>query len=259
MSRPSASDPSPLSILVFEDDPAVSLTMSRDLTAAGYRDVTVAGDLPRARHLLETQHFDLALLDIHTDDDERAGFDLANRCDALNVAVIFVSGHDALATEGIGFRPRAVLHKPFNKQSLLSNVRLALDRGESREEESMSPSPRGTRTQDYFYVHDDTRHHRVNYADLLYIQSDNGVCHIITRRAKHTISASLLHIDRHLSGESDFARLDKSHTVNLRAIERFEGPKITFYENDIARDLVLSKAAPARIKKLVRILYSKRR
>ena len=120
-------------ILVVEDDLALSAGLCFELDAAGYASVP-AYSCAKARYLLESEGFRLALLDVNLPDGN--GFDLCREIKAARpeLPVIFLTAND-LETDvlsGFDLGAEDYVTKPFNMQILLRRVEVALRRGSSR-------------------------------------------------------------------------------------------------------------------------------
>lgn len=75
-------------ILIAEDEAAIANLVSTVLHAAGYRCVWASTGTPAA-DLLESEPFDLALLDIMLPGAD--GYELLEYCKALEIPVIFLT------------------------------------------------------------------------------------------------------------------------------------------------------------------------
>ena len=89
-------------ILVVDDLPDWRATLSGLLEDAGY-EVQVAGSSTAALALLETDHFDLALLDMRldeSDEDNTEGLDLADKIKGRwpAVKIIIITGYETQET-----------------------------------------------------------------------------------------------------------------------------------------------------------------
>lgn len=120
-------------ILVVEDDLALSTGLCFELDSAGYLTVA-AYTCTKARHLLESEPFSLALLDVNLPDGN--GFDLCREIKAVRpeLPVIFLTAND-LETDvlnGFDMGAEDYVTKPFNMQILLRRVEVALRRANAQ-------------------------------------------------------------------------------------------------------------------------------
>jgi len=102
-------------ILVIEDEPLIAMTLIDDLTDLGCRVAGPAHALAHARTLIETEHFDAALLD---------GNLSGQRVDELAAALtqkgkpfVFVTGYGREALPA-SFRHVRVVEKPFTREQI---------------------------------------------------------------------------------------------------------------------------------------------
>jgi CheY-like chemotaxis protein len=116
-------------ILVVDDEPAVRAIAARILRREGYT-VLEAGSGEEALQLASAHGISLLLTDALM--PRMSGVALAARVHQLKPAlpVIFMSGYDAgiLRDEGIGGHDPVFLAKPFTVESILTQVRVTLDR-----------------------------------------------------------------------------------------------------------------------------------
>lgn len=120
-------------ILVVEDDLALSTGLCFELDNAGYLTVA-AYNCAKARYLLDTEVFSLALLDVNLPDGN--GFDLCREIKAVRpeLPVIFLTAND-LETDvlnGFDMGAEDYVTKPFNMQILLRRVEVALRRANAQ-------------------------------------------------------------------------------------------------------------------------------
>lgn len=116
-------------ILVVEDDIVLSAGLCFELDTAGFISVP-AYNCKKAENLLETDSFQLAILDINLPDGN--GHDICNKIKLRNsnVPVIFLTANDMEQDILTGFDLGAddYITKPFNTQILLRRVEVALKR-----------------------------------------------------------------------------------------------------------------------------------
>lgn len=119
-------------ILVVEDDLALSAGLCFELDTSGYLTV-VAYNCQKARQLLKSEHFDLAILDVNLPDGN--GFDLCKEVKSIipELLVMFLTANDLEQDILNGFDLGAddYITKPFQIQILKRRVEVALRRGAS--------------------------------------------------------------------------------------------------------------------------------
>ena len=115
------------SILIVEDDPAISRLIESNLLVAGYEPVC-AMDGRQALDAISAHHFDLALCDIML--PELDGFELLPYMQERNIPVIYVSAKADVQSRVQGLRLGAedYLVKPFDILELLVRMEKVLAR-----------------------------------------------------------------------------------------------------------------------------------
>lgn len=116
-----------MKILVVEDDLALSAGLCFELDSSGYLTVA-AYHCQKARQLLKSDRFDLAILDVNLPDGN--GFELCRELKASHpeLPVIFLTANDLErdVLEGFGLGAEDYVTKPFHMKVLLCRVEVAL-------------------------------------------------------------------------------------------------------------------------------------
>jgi len=114
-------------IFIVEDEKAISDLLRMSLTKAGY-SCTCADDGIKAADILETQRFDLILLDIMLPGAD--GFELMEYIRPLDIPVIFITAKGMVEDRVKGLRMGAddYIVKPFEIIELLARVETVLRR-----------------------------------------------------------------------------------------------------------------------------------
>jgi two-component system response regulator HydG len=131
----------PNRVLYVEDDEDVSLMMKTLLGQWNY-EVALAGTTIDALHLLQSQRFDLCLLDTSLPD--KSGFELCEQICELSAhpPVVFVSGHVFATDKARGLQAGALayLTKPLDFDLLKETMARLVD--ETSSENSGAARPR---------------------------------------------------------------------------------------------------------------------
>src|SRR6476646_6760540 len=117
-------------ILAADDDPQILRLIARNLQLEDY-DVVTATDGQEALERLETQKFDLAILDVMM--PKLDGFTVCARVrEFSNVPIIMVTarGQDQDKIHGLDLGADDYLTKPFSVEELLARVRSVLRRSQ---------------------------------------------------------------------------------------------------------------------------------
>lgn len=116
-------------ILLVDDTPELLELLQQHLHAAGYQNLTAAGNCAAARAAFAASRPDLMVLDINLPDGD--GFALFRQLRAqADVPALFLSARDADADRlfGLGLGADDYLTKPFLTQELLLRIQLILRR-----------------------------------------------------------------------------------------------------------------------------------
>jgi CheY-like chemotaxis protein len=105
-----------LCILIVEDEPLIAMDVSDTLVEMGCVVVGPAATLDKARELIDTAKFDMALLDANLAGDPVD--ELAAALSRRNIPFAFMTGY---SREGlpVAFRNSPMVSKPFGRQDAL--------------------------------------------------------------------------------------------------------------------------------------------
>lgn len=114
-------------ILIVEDEKAISDLIRLNLMKAGYQCVCVYNGM-KAADLLETENFDLIILDVML--PELNGFELMEYIRPMGIPVIFLTAKDSLKDrmQGLTSGAEDYMVKPFEVVELLAWVNIVLRR-----------------------------------------------------------------------------------------------------------------------------------
>ncbi len=120
-------------VLLVEDDPGLTLTLTDRLTSEGY-DVQAVSDGNQAFARASSEEFDLVLLDVIL--PGRNGFDVCRdlRQKGVDVPVLMLTARGQVADRVVGLKLGAddYLTKPFEMSELLARVEARVRRSPSR-------------------------------------------------------------------------------------------------------------------------------
>ena len=122
-------------ILVIEDDQLLNGGLCFNLQNGGYETIPVY-DLKSAYPVVESQKFDLMLLDVNLPDGN--GFDFAREIQGFNrKPLIFITAHelDEEVMEGFSLGADDYITKPFNVQIAMQRIQAVLRRTMGNKEE----------------------------------------------------------------------------------------------------------------------------
>lgn len=102
-------------VLVVEDEMMVLMNIEGALADLGCAAISAAATVDSALALLETERFDVAILDVNLGD--QASFRVAEALALRSIAFVFSTGYGEHGIE-TRFRDRPVLRKPYSDRDL---------------------------------------------------------------------------------------------------------------------------------------------
>ena len=117
-------------ILIIDDEKDIRFLLSSILSDEGYQTLQ-AGTVEDAELEIDTNDFNLAIVDISLNDKKKDGIYLLKKIKKINkfIPVIMISGHATiqLAVDSMKLGAYEFLEKPFNKDRLLNFTKRALE------------------------------------------------------------------------------------------------------------------------------------
>ena len=124
-------------ILIIDDEKDIRFLLSSILADEDYFTIE-AGNIAEAEKKIDSENFDLALIDISLGDKKKDGISLLKKIKKMNsdLPVIMISGHATIqiAVDSIKEGAFEFLEKPFNTSRLLNFVKRALENFELKKE-----------------------------------------------------------------------------------------------------------------------------
>lgn len=231
----------PLTLLLVEDDFLLARGMRAQLTRLGYVVTGLAATAAEAEALFRADPPDLVLLDVHLA-DATDGITLAGRLLAYQpVPLVFLTSDQDPETFARArlLGPFAFLPKPFEGPVLGHAIELAAQHFAARyprtEADALSSLPNPAPPADAapplvreaFWVREGSRLVRVAVTELIWLEADSNYCHLHTLTGrKLTVRATLREMEARLPA-AEFARVHRSHTVRVAAIESLDPARQT--------------------------------
>lgn len=132
-------DPASRHLLVVDDDDRIRALLKEYLARSGFR-VTTAPDAERARKLIQTLDFDLAVLDVMMPGEDGLSLSRWIRSRGLTPVLILTARGDADdRIAGLTTGADDYLQKPFEPQELLLRIEAILRRAQSAPTASRAP------------------------------------------------------------------------------------------------------------------------
>jgi DNA-binding LytR/AlgR family response regulator len=161
---------------------------------------------------LQTESLDLLFLDVEM--PGITGIDLIRNMDHLPL-VIFISAKKEYAADAFEYRDLVIdfITKPVTLPRLVNSVNKA------RQIQLSTVAEKSHR--DYMFIKSEGRLVRIDYKDLLYLETVGDYVLFKTSGKQHLVHSSLKKIDARLS-HPDFMKVHRSYIINLSKIIDFE-------------------------------------
>lgn len=175
-----------MKLLVVEDDLTLSTGICFELDSNGYLTVA-AYNCKKAHQLIQSDHFDLAILDVNLPDGN--GFDLCHTIKKMHpqMPVIFLSANDLEQDilNGFDLGAEDYVTKPFNMKILLRRIEVAVRRNPASEQQTVNGWSDGFLSLDFSKLTTARRNEKIivtaNEYKLLKILTENAG-NILTRQ-----------------------------------------------------------------------------
>lgn len=216
---------SKVKILIVEDEAIIADKIEITLDSYGYETIGPAFSYSEAIELIESDKPDIAILDIQLG-GKKSGIDLAIEINKkYHFPFIFLSSNsDSLTLEQAkNVEPFAYLVKPFGKEELYTSVEVALYNYAKQKEKALNEE--NLIIADALFIKDSKVFHRINFEDILYLQSDHIYIDIILKVGKKiSVRGSLNEYMGKLS--KSFFRSHRSYIVNVDFMTKLNHNKI---------------------------------
>jgi|GEM_PF-685506 len=116
-----------LNVLIVEDELIIAETLKMMLLDMGHRCVAICDTYDHSKEMIETNNFDLAVLDINLHGNHE-GIDLGKRCSQLDKPFLFLTSYSDYETVSAAkeARPGAYLIKPFSAQDIMVAIEMTM-------------------------------------------------------------------------------------------------------------------------------------
>ncbi len=198
------------SIIVDDDEMARASLQSMCAKIDDLQVIKTCENGLEAMKFLKSNTVDLVFLDI--DMPDFSGMDLVKSVDDLP-QIIFTTGHTQYALEAFEYHVTDFIPKPIEFPRLLKAV--------ERAQELQTNIDTGKDLQNDIYVRVNGRYIRLDFEDILFIESLGDYVTFNTESGKYIVHSTLKNIDEKIKSE-DFLKVHRSYIVNLTKIVDIE-------------------------------------
>lgn len=232
-------------VLIVEDEAIIADNIFDTLEEFGYEPLEPVNTFSAAIELIEKEQPDIAILDIQLS-GQKSGIDVAAEINKnFHFPFIFLSSNSDSLTLGQAknVQPFAYLVKPFGKEELYTSIEVALYNYSKQKESALDTN--NLIIRDALFIKDQKVFHRINFTDILYLQSDHIYIDVFLKEGKKiSVRGSLNEYMNKLS--SSFFRSHRSYIVNLDYMTKLNGNKLEIQGTEIPigqnqREELLSK------------------
>lgn len=210
-------------ILIFEDEPSIAENLANYLRKLGYSEIDITCTKKAAAAQISRNFPDIALLDIHSSEDEEAGINLAKLIKSIKpVPIIYITAHHKkYKKKAFSTVPEAYIQKNIYPKLLDTTIELALRRlsesqGFDNENENLI-----LLEDRIFFRESNKAYSKAEKKEIFYAEAIGGGCiEVYTKKGKFTSTATLKYLQEQLKDNS-FRRLHRSFLVNILHIDSF--------------------------------------
>ena len=186
-------------------------------------------DYKEAIAMLQTEQPDLVLLDINLGDTEQDGIAVARYIrDKLDMPLIFLTANSDAGTlaRAKTVTPNAFIVKPFQREDLYAAIEIAMHNFYS------AGIAKGKPTREYIFIKDGAQFHKVNFDDILFVESDHVYVNVHTARRKYLVRTSLQQYMEELD-DNIFVRIHRGYIVNKHKIDSVNSTHLTVANKEL--------------------------
>lgn len=213
-----------LKIGIVENDLLIAESIAVTLQQMGYEPTRPVRNYNDALNMINIESPDLLLIDIMLDGD-LDGIDIADTVNRdYGIPFIFLTANSDQATinRAKQVHPYAYLVKPFNENDLYSSIEIAFSNYNKLYQPSNPAKDHVAYLKDYLFIKEGEIFHKLEIADILYVESENVYLNIHTSKKRFVIRTKL---DDFLVdfAKAGFLRIHRSYAVNPKHLETING------------------------------------
>ena len=222
-------------LIVDDEEPARDLMVSYASKMEDLEIVTTLSNALEAKRMISSSEVDILLTDIQMDD--LTGLDLVKMLKHPPVT-IFTTAYSEYALEGYALDIIDYLVKPISFQRFCKAIDKAIElikykKSEDRpsvDEANVQAAP--NQTSEYFFVKTNRKLVKVNYDDILFVQSFGEYVKIYTNNDV-IMALQTTNFMADLLPDDDFVRVHRSHIININQISEIEGNQVVIGKNKL--------------------------
>ena len=206
-----------LKCLLVDDEPRAHVVLKNYISKIADLEVMHSTTSSvEAFSYLQNHSVDLLFLDIEM--PELTGLELL---EALQnpPQVIITSAHSEFALDSYNFNVVDYLLKPIPFNRFLRAVNKILQQHPNTQAATPTEEANTPSAKNHFFIKEDGISKRIDYAEVLYVNSFGNYVRIYTTTGKHMVADTMKHMEDTLPAEQ-FQRIHKSYIINLSRVDQ---------------------------------------
>ena len=205
-----------LNCLIIDDEPVARNGMEEYVKEVEFLNLVGKCENPvKASTYLESSSIDLLLLDIHM--PKMSGIDFLKTLSNPPM-VIFTTAYSDYALQGYSLDIIDYLMKPVSFDRFFKAVQKARDFYNLKHQQKST-------SQEFFFIKCDSKFERINFNDVLFVESLQNYVVINTIEKKYITYLTLSAVEEQLPS-SQFMKIHKSYLIALNKVKAIEGNEI---------------------------------
>ncbi len=208
---------------IVEDELIIADSIRAVLRSMRYTVPEPCCDYEEAITMLQAEQPDLVLLDINLAGNDLDGIAVARYIrEHMDMPFIFLTANSDAGTlaRAKTVTPNAFLVKPFQREDLYAAIEIALHNFYATD---IAP---GKRLRQHLFIKEGIYQYKVNFDEILYLESDHVYVNVYTTSRKYLVRTSLQQYLEELDKKS-FIRIHRGYIVNKNKIDKVTPAAVT--------------------------------
>lgn len=208
----------PLKIHIVEDEPLIAETIKTVLLNENYEVTGISNSGKAAIFDIEELQPDIVLVDIIIKGDMDGIEMVSHLKKRMDIPFIFLTSlSDDKTLERVkSTNPSGFIVKPFNENTLTSNIELAYHK-----HMTLKSNVTVNSESDSFFIKNKGELIKIEQKDILFFEAYDNYCKLYASGRKHLISHSLKHVEEKLPS-SKFLKVHRSYIINSSKIDSIQ-------------------------------------
>lgn len=203
--------------LIVDDEPLAVELIKEHISKISSLEVVGSTHSPlEALDFINSKEVDLVFLDIQM--PVLTGLELA-RSLKNPPSIIFTTAYRDYAVESYEMDVIDYLVKPITFVRFIKAINKFLDLQEKKEVQNTAPISEPTEEKDHLFVNVSRKYQRINFDDILYLESLREYIRIFTKETSYMTKSSMTDIEKQLP--TYFLRIHRSFTVNMNKVDAY--------------------------------------